>query len=68
MHPITLWVAFVLLHFWLGMLNLYAPGLPLGDVSIVYKFWMDQAFVADYWVGIDSGWVYPIMGTRATIG
>lgn len=59
--PTTLWIAFVLLHFWLGMLNLYAPGLPLGDVSIVYKFWMDQAFVADYWVGIDSGWVYPIV-------
>lgn len=60
-HPIALWAAFVLLHFWLGMLNLYAPGLPLGDVTIVYKFWMDQAFIADYWVGIDSGWVYPIV-------
>jgi len=58
--PIALWAAFVLVHFWLGMLCLYAPGLPLGDVTIVYRFWMDQAFVAHYWVGIDSGWVYPI--------
>ena len=41
--PITVWVAFVLAHLWLGMLNLYAPGLPLGDVTIVYRFWVDQA-------------------------
>ncbi|HEY0261089.1 MAG TPA: hypothetical protein VGC18_14695 [Lacisediminihabitans sp.] len=59
--PILLWGAFVLVHLWLGLLNLYAPGLPLGDVSIVYKFWTDQAIVANYWVGIDSSWVYPIV-------
>ncbi len=59
--PITVWVAFVLAHLWLGMLNLYSPGLPLGDVTIVYKFWMDQALVHNYWVGIDSAWVYPIV-------
>jgi hypothetical protein len=60
-NPIVLWGAFVLVHFWLGMLNLYATGLPLGDVSIVYKFWTDQAIVAHFWVGIDSSWVYPIV-------
>lgn len=60
-HPIVLWGAFVLTHFWLGMLNLYAPNLPLGDVSIVYKFWTDQAIVSHYWVGIDGPWVYPIV-------
>ncbi len=60
-NPIVLWGAFVLAHFWLGMLNLYANGLPLGDVSIVYKFWTDQAVVAHYWVGIDGPWVYPIV-------
>ncbi|MEQ1736556.1 MAG: hypothetical protein ABL886_09165 [Rhodoglobus sp.] len=58
---ITLWAAFVGVHFWLGLLNLYAPGLPLGDVTIVYKFWMDQAIIANYWVGIDSSFVYPIV-------
>jgi hypothetical protein len=60
-NPIVLWGAFVLAHFWLGMLNLYGTGLPLGDVSIVYKFWTDQAIIAHYWVGIDSSWVYPIV-------
>lgn len=59
--PITVWVAFVLAHLWLGLLNLYAPGLPLGDVTIVYKFWMDQALNHSFWVGIDSVWVYPIV-------
>ncbi len=59
--PITVWVAFVLVHLWLGLLNLYAPGMPFGDVTIVYKFWMDQALVSHFWVGIDSVWVYPIL-------
>jgi len=58
---VTVWVAFIAVHLWLGLLNLYAPGLPLGDVTIVYKFWMDQAIVAHFWVGIDSVWVYPIV-------
>jgi hypothetical protein len=60
-NPILLWVAFILVHLWLGALNLYGPGLPLGDVTIVYKFWTDQALLANYWVGIDSSWVYPIV-------
>ena len=59
--PATVWLAFILVHLWLGLLNLYAPGLPLGDVTIVYKFWMDQATIANFWVGIDSVWVYPVL-------
>lgn len=59
--PIVVWAAFVLVHLWLGLLCLYAPNLPLGDVTIVYKFWTDQALLADFWVGIDSRWVYPIV-------
>jgi len=59
--PIAVWAAFVLVHLWLGLANLYAPGLPLGDVTIVYKFWMEQALVTNFWVGIDSVWVYPIL-------
>jgi hypothetical protein len=59
--PITVWVAFIAVHLWLGLLNLYAPGFPLGDVTLVYKFWTDQALSADFWVGIDSMWVYPIV-------
>lgn len=60
-NPVALWSAFILTHLWLGLLNLYADGLPLGDVTIVYKFWSDQVFIADFWVGIHSSWVYPIL-------
>lgn len=58
---LLLWVAFVLVHLWLGLLALFAPGLPLGDVTLVYKFWVEQAFDNGLWVGIDSAWVYPIL-------
>lgn len=57
----TLWVVFVLVHLWLGLLNLYGPGYPMGDVTSVYKFWVDQLVVNDFQVGIDSQWVYPIL-------
>jgi len=61
-NPITLWIAFVLAHLWLGMLALYAPGQPLGDVTSVYKYWIiDYAFAGHGWVGIDTVWVYPIL-------
>jgi hypothetical protein len=60
-NPVALWSAFILAHLWLGLLNLYADGLPLGDVTIVYKFWSDQVILADFWVGIHSSWVYPIL-------
>lgn len=58
--PITVWAGFVLVHLWLGLVNLYAPSAPLGDVSVVYRFWMDQAMQGN-WVGIDTAWVYPIV-------
>ncbi|TBN58485.1 DUF2029 domain-containing protein [Glaciihabitans arcticus] len=58
---LALWIAFVAVHVWLGLVNLLGPGLPLGDVTITYRFWTDQAFSHDYWVGIDSVWVYPIL-------
>lgn len=61
-NPIALWAGFVLAHLWLGMLGLYAPGQPLGDVTGVYRFWIvDYAFAGHGWVGIDTVWVYPIV-------
>jgi hypothetical protein len=52
----------VVVHLWLGMLALYAPGQPIGDVTSVYKFWIvDYAFEGHGWVGIDTVWVYPIL-------
>lgn len=60
--PIALWAGFVVAHVWLGMLALYAPGQPIGDVTSVYKFWIvDYAFEGHGWVGIDTLWVYPIL-------
>ena len=60
--PIALWAGFVLAHAGLGMLALYAPGQPIGDVTNVYRFWIvDYAFAGHGWVGIDTVWVYPIL-------
>jgi len=60
-HPGVLWVAFLAVHSLLFALNLYAYGLPLGDVTIVYTFWVDRFVSHGYLVGIDSVWVYPIL-------
>jgi hypothetical protein len=60
-HPVVLWAAFVLVHFWLGMLGLYGIGLPLGDVTLVYRFWVEHGLQSGTWVGIDTAWVYPIV-------
>jgi hypothetical protein len=58
--PVALWSAFILTHLWLGVVNLYGPGWPLGDVNSVYKYWAELVSVSHYIVGIDGGWVYPI--------
>lgn len=58
---ITLWGAFVVVHFALGMLALYAPGLPLGDVTWVYKFWVENGMATGVWPGIQTVWVYPVL-------
>ena len=60
-HPVTLWIAFILVHLVLGLINLYGPGYPLGDVDYVYRFWTDQAVIQHFQVGIDASWVYPIL-------
>jgi len=57
---LALWAAFVLVHLWLGQLNLHGPGWPLGDVEGVYKFWIERFLVSGSIIGIDSPWVYPI--------
>lgn len=59
-HPVALWAGFVLAHLWLGFLALYAPGQPIGDVTTVYRFWMEHAFSTGQWVGIHTVWVYPV--------
>ena len=58
---VSLWLAFAAVHLWLGYLNLYGPGLPMGDVTYVYLFWIERGVLADLWVGIDTSWVYPLL-------
>lgn len=58
---IAVWLAFVGVHLWLGLLNLHGPGFPLGDVVQVYPHWLREGFVAGQWLGIDQPWVYPIL-------
>ncbi len=58
---VSLWLAFAVVHLWLGYLNLYGPGLPMGDVTYVYLFWVERGVLADQWVGIDTSWVYPLL-------
>ncbi len=60
-HPVTLWAAFVLVHLVLGLICLTHPSLPMGDVTIVYEFWMRRGVESDLWVGIDTAWVYPLL-------
>lgn len=56
-----LWLAFAAVHVLVCALALLGAGMPLGDVTLVYKFWAQQAIADHYVVGIDSGWVYPIV-------
>ena len=57
----ALWIAFALVHLALAVLNLTAPGYPLGDVTAVYRVWAENA--ANGWLrmGVDAPWVYPIL-------
>jgi len=58
---IVLWGAFIIVHLVLGMLGLYGPGLPLGDITLVYRWWVETGLDSGIWVGIDTPWVYPIL-------
>ena len=60
-HPLTLWVAFAIVHTALNLLCLHAQGWPLGDVEAVYKLWVAQSANGGSQVGIDEPWVYPIL-------
>jgi hypothetical protein len=59
--PLFLWIAFVLVHAWLGWQGFIAESVPYGDVSFVYSFWAHQAIGGGPVVGIDTEWVYPIL-------
>jgi hypothetical protein len=58
---LVLWAAFIIVHLYLGLVNLYSPSNPMGDVRFVYSGWVQEGLQAQYWVGIDVAWVYPIV-------
>ncbi|MFU8945689.1 glycosyltransferase 87 family protein [Mycetocola zhadangensis] len=66
---IRVWGAFVVVHALLAWICLgmpgtgigdYALGLPLGDVTLVYRPWIEQALSGYGVPGISEPWVYPI--------
>ncbi|MGK9148775.1 DUF2029 domain-containing protein [Plantibacter flavus] len=56
-----LWCGFVAVHLLVGWLCLVAQGLPLGDVVLVYRPWVEQATGGGPIPGLDEAWVYPIL-------
>lgn len=61
-HPIPLWIAFVLVHLLIGAAALGFPGgAGMGDVRFIYPSWLQEGFELHRWVGIQTGWVYPIL-------
>lgn len=57
----ALWAGFVVAHGIVVWLNLVAPGLPMGDVTGVYRVWAENAAHGWLRMGIDAPWVYPIL-------
>jgi hypothetical protein len=57
----ALWLTFIAVHLVLGLVNLFAPGLPLGDVTVVYAEWAERAYESHIVVGVDTPWVYPLL-------
>jgi hypothetical protein len=54
-------VAFVAVHAVLWWLTSISANLPLGDVTITYRRWIETGHASHFWVGIDEDWVYPIL-------
>lgn len=57
--PLSLWIAFLVVHLVLGWLALYGDGMGLGDVFLVYKPWAQLAAQGTSIVGVQADWVYP---------
>ncbi|MBG6239617.1 hypothetical protein IWX78_002604 [Mycetocola sp. CAN_C7] len=66
---IGIWGAFAVVHASLAWICLGLPGtgigelavgLPLGDVTLVYRPWIERALSGGPVVGVTTGWVYPV--------
>ncbi|GAA3767800.1 hypothetical protein GCM10022240_20270 [Microbacterium kribbense] len=54
-----LWVAFVIVHLFVGAIGFVLPNQPMGDVYLVYEPWAHRALSGAGIVGITAPWVYP---------
>jgi hypothetical protein len=54
-------VAFVGVHALLWWQATASANLPLGDVTLTYRRWIETGHAAHFWVGIDADWVYPVL-------
>ncbi|WP_087138047.1 DUF2029 domain-containing protein, partial [Mycetocola reblochoni] len=54
------WLTFVVVHAVLIVQSLYGSGYPIGDVTLVYTRWAEQALAGGGTVGITVPWVYPV--------
>ena len=58
---VLLTIGFLAVHVGLGRLDvLDTPIQPEGDVTGIYRFWVDTWHATGVLVGIDTDWVYPI--------
>jgi hypothetical protein len=55
------WCAFALVHLVLWLCALLGPGMPLGDVTIVYLPWAQLAHGGYAVMGLNTPWVYPVL-------
>lgn len=58
--PVGLTVAFVLVHAVLSVTDLDAGLNAMGDVTGVYRYWIDYWHTSGMLVGVNTTWVYPI--------
>lgn len=55
----ALLLAFVAVHFGLGVICMSALGSTFGDVAVVYRDWVQAGLDGAGWIGIDTVAVYP---------
>lgn len=58
--PSALWLAFLVVHAWLVVVGITNAALPFGDVTLVYRPWVENALQGQV-VGITEPWVYPVV-------
>jgi len=55
------WGAFLLVHVVLWSTAWLGAGMPLGDVTLVYRPWAQEAQYGYAFMGVTAPWVYPVL-------